>query len=94
MPKIKVHIKGQKLEIEKNGRKHEFDVKKVSCRLSKATEEELKDFTVSPSGYGIHWNKIDEDISIPFLLNENPVSVAAESSGEYPPDLKAGKKKK
>jgi len=67
---VKVNIKGKILQVEKDGKKHNFELKKVSERLPKATDEELKDFAVSPSGYGIHWDKIDEDISIPSLLNE------------------------
>ena len=70
MAKVKVNIKGKFLEVEKAGKKYNFELKKVSERLAKATEEEQNDFSVSPSGYGIHWYKIDEDISIPSLLNE------------------------
>ena len=33
-------------------------------RLATASKEQLLDFQVSPSGYGIHWPKIDEDISV------------------------------
>lgn len=33
-------------------------------RLSEATPEQLKDFEISPSGYGVHWPQIDEDVSI------------------------------
>lgn len=32
-------------------------------RLEKASMEELMDFTISPSGYGVHWNQLDEDLS-------------------------------
>lgn len=70
MSKVKVHIKDKFLELEKSGKKYSFELKKLSKRLAKATDEQLKDFTVSPSGYGIHWDKLDEDISIPSLLNE------------------------
>ena len=70
MSKVKVNIKDQSLEIEKSGKKYSFELKKISKRLAKATSEELQDFKVSPSGYGIYWGKIDEDISIPSLLNE------------------------
>ena len=70
MTKIKVTIKDKFLELEKAGKKYSFELKKLSKRLAKATDEQLKDFTVSPSGYGIHWDKIDEDISISSLLNE------------------------
>ena len=70
MSKVKVHIKDKILELEKAGKKYSFEIKKLSKRLAKATDEQLQEFTVSPSGYGIHWDEIDEDISIPSLLNE------------------------
>lgn len=33
-------------------------------RLRKASIKQLQNFKISPSGYGIHWPEIDEDISI------------------------------
>jgi hypothetical protein len=33
-------------------------------RLEAADEKTLKNFEISPSGYGIHWPDIDEDISV------------------------------
>lgn len=32
-------------------------------RPDKASKEELSDFSISPGGYGVHWNKVDEDLS-------------------------------
>lgn len=32
-------------------------------RLSKASKEELLDYSISPGGYGVHWNRVDEDLS-------------------------------
>src|SRR4051812_38396633 len=32
-------------------------------RLTKATPKQLQNFEISPSGYGIHWPDLDEDIS-------------------------------
>ncbi len=69
-----VAINDQMLIVKANGKEYCFNVKKISKRLAKASNEDLKDFTVSPSGYGIHWSRINEDISIPALLNE-PKSV-------------------
>lgn len=43
-------------------------LKDISEKLSKATIEELKDFKISPSGYGIHWRLLDEDLSVNGLL--------------------------
>jgi len=39
-----------------------------SARLGKATAEQRKHLEVSPSGYGIHWPEIDEDLAITPLL--------------------------
>jgi hypothetical protein len=41
----------------------------ISEILAKANDMERKDFKVSPSGYGIHWRLLDEDLSINGLLN-------------------------
>ena len=38
-------------------------------RLYKASEEELPDYPISPGGYGVHWNQIDEDLSASGMLN-------------------------
>ena len=37
---------------------------KLSDRLKSATEIERAMYRISPSGYGIHWPLIDEDLSI------------------------------
>jgi hypothetical protein len=34
-----------------------------------ATEAERNFYKISPSGYGIHWPAIDEDLSIKGLIN-------------------------
>jgi len=42
----------------------------VSQKLAKATKTEKEDFKISPSGYGIHWRLLDEDLSINGLLSQ------------------------
>ena len=42
----------------------------VSQKLAKATQTEREDFKISPSGYGIHWRLLDEDLSINGLLSQ------------------------
>ena len=39
-----------------------------SPRLAKATAEQRRDIDVSPSGYGLHWPSVDEDMAITPLL--------------------------
>jgi hypothetical protein len=43
-------------------------LKDISRKLWKASDQELNDFKISPSGYGIHWNQLDEDLSVNGLL--------------------------
>lgn len=40
----------------------------VSDKLAKATDRQRLDYKISPSGYGIHWIELDEDLSINGLL--------------------------
>jgi len=44
------------------------ELKDISSVLAEATNAELAEFEVSPSGYGIHWPLVDEDISVDALL--------------------------
>ena len=43
-------------------------LKDISEKLWKATAQELNDFKISPSCYGIHWRLLDEDLSVNGLL--------------------------
>lgn len=38
-------------------------------RLSQATQKQLRNYEISPGGYGIHWPDIDEDISVKAFLD-------------------------
>lgn len=38
-------------------------------KLYLASEEELLDYSISPGGYGVHWNRVDEDLSAYGMLN-------------------------
>ena len=41
---------------------------KVSKKLYSASELQRQFYKVSPSGYGIHWPLIDEDLSVEAIL--------------------------
>ena len=43
----------------------------ISDKLKYATEQQRNDYKISPSGYGIHWRQLDEDLSINGLLKAN-----------------------
>ena len=54
--------------IEADGKLTKIELMKISNKLAVATEMQRMIYTISPSGYGIHWPLIDEDISINALL--------------------------
>jgi hypothetical protein len=47
-----------------------LNLSEISDKLANATEQERRDFKISPSGYGIHWRLLDEDLSINGLLKQ------------------------
>jgi hypothetical protein len=64
----KVTIKKGILSLSVDGSSIQINLEDVSGVLANAKEEEQQEFEVSPSGYGIHWPLIDEDISIDGLV--------------------------
>ncbi|WP_372808792.1 DUF2442 domain-containing protein [Pontiella sp.] len=79
-------FKGRILELVIDGHPHSIDLAKESNKLAQATQAQLEDFTVSPSGYGIHWPQVDEDLAIDPIIgvqHEVPVWKVAEETAEY-----------
>lgn len=64
----KVFFRERKLIIMIDGQEYVFLLSQISERLTQASEIERNRYQVSPSGYGIHWPLIDEDLSIDSLL--------------------------
>lgn len=64
-----IRFTNETMQIEIDGKPYEFKLNAVSSKLSEATVEQRNAFEVSPSGYGIHWPLVDEDLSIDGLLN-------------------------
>ncbi|MBN2091250.1 DUF2442 domain-containing protein [candidate division KSB1 bacterium] len=67
------HIKSIKFDANKmylivDNQEYTFLLEKISGKLFRASENERAHYTVSPSGYGIHWPLLDEDLSIDGLL--------------------------
>jgi hypothetical protein len=56
------------MRVQIDGREYAFDLKDISPRLLHSSSEQRAKYEVSPSGYGIHWPLIDEDLSIDGLL--------------------------
>ena len=58
-----------KMKITIDAKAYEFELQNISSRLLNASQEERMNYEVSPSGYGIHWPLIDEDLSVEGLLH-------------------------
>jgi hypothetical protein len=58
------------LIIEVDGHSYQIRWEACSPRLAKATPAQRNNFDVSPSGYGIHWPDIDEDLAITPLIQQ------------------------
>ena len=61
-------IEKKRIIITIDNNEHSFNLKEVSFQLYNATDSERLNFVISPSGYGIHWPLLDEDLSIDALL--------------------------
>ena len=51
-----------------DGQLVKLPLSKVSKKLELANDIQRNLYTISPSGYGIHWPLIDEDLSVDSLL--------------------------
>lgn len=51
-----------------DGKRYSCSLAGISSRLARARSIELRQFEVSPSGYGIHWPLLDEDLAVESLV--------------------------
>lgn len=58
----------QQIYLTVDGQTYEIPIVQASSRLANATHAERCLYQIAPSGYGIHWFAIDEDLSINGLL--------------------------
>lgn len=72
MPKVhdiqKLSFEDDRMHLQVDGRQYTFDLADISPSLLRASPEGRMRYEISPSGYGIHWPLIDEDLSIDGLL--------------------------
>ena len=64
-----IYFEQENLVLVLNDHQYFFKIVEISDKLAKADEKERNNFQISPSGYGIHWPGLDEDLSINGLLN-------------------------
>lgn len=68
------------MTLQVDGKWYEVDLTKQSERLAKTTQQQRENCEVSPSGYGIHWPDIDDDLSIDGLMGVKHTSPLIEKT--------------
>ncbi len=76
----KLSFCGTRMFLAVDGKNYEIEVAKYSRKLAGATPEQKEHFCISPSGYGLHWPDLDEDLSIDGLLGVKHLCPQAEST--------------
>jgi len=56
------------LQLSIDGKLFKISLDKISSKLQSANELQRSLYKISPSGYGIHWPLIDEDLSVDSLM--------------------------
>lgn len=64
----KITFFGDEMILDVDSHRVTVDLRKVSQVLAAAAPEKRMRYEISPSGYGIHWLELDEDLSIDGLL--------------------------
>jgi len=69
-----IQFEKDNLVIKVDGQLIYLKLSDISSRLAVASEKEKNNFEITPSGYGIHWPLIDEDLSISGLMRKYNVA--------------------
>lgn len=56
------------LQLVMDGKSIKVPLDRVSPKLRAASDLQRNLYTISPSGYGIHWPLLDEDLSVEALI--------------------------
>jgi len=56
------------IQLQIDGKQIKISLDKISLKLKAADKLQRNFYKISPSGYGIHWPLIDEDLSVDALL--------------------------
>jgi hypothetical protein len=64
-----IHFQKDRLILLMDEKEYRFNLADISPKLRKACKKERESYKISPSGYGIHWPLLDEDLSIEALIN-------------------------
>ena len=63
-----IRFAGRYMILRVDSMNYKADLARISPKLAKATKVERETYRVSPTGYGIHWPLLDEDLSVDGLV--------------------------
>ncbi|MBE2256919.1 MAG: DUF2442 domain-containing protein [Ignavibacteria bacterium] len=76
-----IYLEDKNLHIRRNNILYKVDVRKASKRLAKANLKDIKKFDYDE--YGIHWDKLNEDLSIEGLIKDSIANLNYEKINGY-----------
>lgn len=76
-----ITFSGTMMFLRVDGGEYKIDLARQSERLANASQNQREHFEVSPSGYGIHWPDLDEDLSIDGLIGARYAHPVAKTHG-------------
>jgi Protein of unknown function (DUF2442) len=65
-----VHFTRDVMMLIVDGNSIQVPLSHLSKKLLQASDELKNAFVISPSGYGIHWPELDEDLSVNKILEQ------------------------
>ncbi|MBT3200250.1 MAG: DUF2442 domain-containing protein [Phycisphaerales bacterium] len=65
----RIETTAQGLVISVAGQDYRISWEQCSPKLAAATDQQRAEAELSPSGYGIHWSTIDEDLAVGTLIS-------------------------
>jgi hypothetical protein len=65
-----ISFDGDSISLNIDGKTITVMLDSISPKLKHASDIQRSFYKVSPSGYGIHWPLIDEDLSVQAILNQ------------------------
>ncbi len=71
---------GDTMVLPVDGGEIRVDLAQCSERLLSASPSQRENYVISPSGYGVHWPDVDEDLSIDGLLGVRHASPILEAA--------------
>jgi hypothetical protein len=70
-----IDFEGNKMILAVDGQVYRVDLPSISTRLANANEPAHRSYSISASGYGVHWPEIDEDLTIDGLIASSQVDL-------------------